>query len=451
MARIYINIEIQKREFDGRFLLALMAAERGHTVLMGYLKPLLRGGLLSPGIVLDKSLTPRKEKLKLMKELKDRGFLLTSIDEESGILGADYAPFAVKRYSDATLDLADAVFFWGPHDFAYMAQAYPRFAERFYITGNPRVDMWRPEMAPFFGVISPHPRPYILLPSNFGSIFSRDDLHVSIRRLRRMGYIREGGVEDSWEARTYRFWHEGIELGWEFIKAFRRLAGKFPEADFVVRPHPVEAPERWHELLAPNGNLLIRAEGSISPWIRHARGVINHGCTSSLEAALCGAPLVSYEVARSSNSELEYPKKLGRPAYSYDELENLVADMLHGRHSSTTEGDLTVLGTRLAALSGALASERIVDVWDKLDSEVLRSASLWAPGSGWRMHTLPHRVDLYSVMSRLGVSNKNWGTWKVGPFDLGAVLDLKALFTRALGRFQEIPVKLVGPRVLQVG
>jgi surface carbohydrate biosynthesis protein len=451
LARIYINIEIQKREFDGRFLLALMAAERGHTVILGYLKPLLRDGLLSPGIVLDKSLTPRPEKLSLMKGLKDRGFLVTSIDEESGLLGADYAPFAVQRYSEQSLGLADAVFFWGPFDHAYMKQAYPQFADRFHVTGNPRVDMWRPEMAAFFGNAAPNPRPYVLLPSNFSSIFGRDDLHVSIRRLRRMGYVKEGSIEDPWEARTYQFYHEGVLLGWEFIKSFRRLARRFPEADFIVRPHPTEAPQRWQDLLQPQGNLLIRSEGSISPWIRHARGVVNHGCTSALESALCGAPLIGYEATENSNPDLAFSKQLGEPAHSYEELENLVGRMLQGEHKSTTEADLRVLGTRLAALSGPFASERMVDIWDKLDNETLRRGGLWADGSGSRLSLLPHRVDAYTFMSRFGVKNKNWGSWKIPPFNLRSVLDIKSLFSRSLGRFQDLPVNILGPRILKIG
>ena len=32
---IYIKIEVKNREFEGRLLLALAAAERGHTVILG--------------------------------------------------------------------------------------------------------------------------------------------------------------------------------------------------------------------------------------------------------------------------------------------------------------------------------------------------------------------------------------------------------------------------------
>jgi surface carbohydrate biosynthesis protein len=451
LARIYINIEIQKREFDGRFLLALIAAERGHTVLLGNLKPLLRKGLLAPGIILDKSLTPRPEKLLMMKNSKERGFLVTSIDEESGILQGDYSAFAKKRYSEESLRLADAVFFWGPHDFGHMNEAFPAFRDRFHVTGNPRVDIWRSELTQYFSKANPNPRPYVLLPSNFSSIFSRDDLAVSIKRLCRMGYIEENAVGDAWEARTYRYWQEGVELGWEFITAFRRLARQFPALDFIVRPHPTESPDLWRQLLRPRENLSIKSEGSISPWIRHARVVVNHGCTSALETALSGVPLVSYEPAINHNSDLVFPKRLGLCARTYDELETAVSEVVCSKHRNTTSSDLAVLSTRLAAITGRFAAERIVDIWDALDNPLLRKGDLWSDEPGSRLRVMPYRVDAYKLLSMAGFGPQNWTSWKFPPFDQREVLEAKSLFVQTLRRFEKVPVSLLGPRIIRVG
>jgi surface carbohydrate biosynthesis protein len=449
LARIYIHIEIAKREFNGRFLLALMAAERGHTVLLGHLKPLVREGLLAPGIVHEKCLTPSHGKFSRWKPLKERGFLVTSIDEESGILGEDYGHFAQGRYSEGSLAIADAVFFWGAFDHDYMMRTFPKFADRYHVTGNPRVDMWRPEMKAFYGVNSPNPRPFVLLPANFGSIFGQDSLDVVIKRLRRIGYIKPESLEDIWEANTYRFWQEGVELGWEFIKAFRKLARRFPEADFVVRPHPTEAPERWRELLNPNGNLILRPEGSISPWIRHARAIVNHGCTSALESTLAGVPVVSYESVAISNPDLDYPRKFGVPARSYDELEAIVGSVLTDTHSNSARADMRLLGSRLEAIEGPFAAERIVDVWDKLDAEHLRGDQFWAPSS-W-LRSRPYCIDTSRLASLAGLSGKKRVRWKFPPFDIGTVLEAQSLFSQCLGRFSQIPVKLIGPRILKIG
>ena len=64
---IYLPIEVKVRELEGKTLLALTAAERGHTVIIGEKKDtinLAKKGILPPGIVHDKSLTPGEYKIK---------------------------------------------------------------------------------------------------------------------------------------------------------------------------------------------------------------------------------------------------------------------------------------------------------------------------------------------------------------------------------------------------
>ena len=68
---IYIPIEIKAREIEGRTLLALVAAERGHVVVLGGKEDTLglaRNGLLKPGIVHDQSLHPSPEKVAYLRE-----------------------------------------------------------------------------------------------------------------------------------------------------------------------------------------------------------------------------------------------------------------------------------------------------------------------------------------------------------------------------------------------
>ena len=57
---IYIHVESLSRELDSKLLLAILAATRGHHVLVSNLGGITRGissGILSPGIFHTKSLT----------------------------------------------------------------------------------------------------------------------------------------------------------------------------------------------------------------------------------------------------------------------------------------------------------------------------------------------------------------------------------------------------------
>ena len=71
---------------------------------------------MAPGIFHTKSLTPGEDKIQRHKELIDRGYMITSIDEEGNLNEHGYQTFAKQRYSNKTIEQASAVFGWGSED-----------------------------------------------------------------------------------------------------------------------------------------------------------------------------------------------------------------------------------------------------------------------------------------------------------------------------------------------
>ena len=69
---IYIVLEIKKREFNSRLLLSFESALKGNQVYLGNVMPLIQKGLLKPGIVHHKSITPSNNRISQMKFLKKR-------------------------------------------------------------------------------------------------------------------------------------------------------------------------------------------------------------------------------------------------------------------------------------------------------------------------------------------------------------------------------------------
>ena len=64
---VYLNVEISSRELDSKLLLAVLAAARGHQVVISSTEIIEKGlnkGWLPPGIFHTKSLTPGKSKIK---------------------------------------------------------------------------------------------------------------------------------------------------------------------------------------------------------------------------------------------------------------------------------------------------------------------------------------------------------------------------------------------------
>jgi hypothetical protein len=73
---IYIHVENVVRELDSKILLAILAASRGHQVIVSNLSSITRGvalRLLAPGIFHTKSLTPGEDKILRHQKLIDSG------------------------------------------------------------------------------------------------------------------------------------------------------------------------------------------------------------------------------------------------------------------------------------------------------------------------------------------------------------------------------------------
>ena len=83
---LYLHIEIFNREFESKLLIAMESASKGIKVYLGRLKPYLMRDFFVPGIILHKSITPSKFRLDELKDYKKKNFIVTSLDEEVGLV-----------------------------------------------------------------------------------------------------------------------------------------------------------------------------------------------------------------------------------------------------------------------------------------------------------------------------------------------------------------------------
>lgn len=368
---IYLPIEVKVREFEGKMLLALEAAERGHVVVIGEKKDtinLAKAGHLPPGIVHDKSLTPGDYKVKNFKDLKRHGHIITAQDEESGLLDESFDKFAKQRFSGDTLSLADRVFAWGNHDSNSLKKNYPDFADRIVTVGSPRVDFWREEFDPYFSLKENRERPYIFVASNFGFPIDENPFWNKVARLRKAGYFdRDPEMEQfMYENTAYQY-----RLLYHFIEAVRKLSKDFPDIDIVVRPHPVESIDAWKKLMGEYPNVIIERKGTISRWIRNALVLIHNGCTSALEAAVSNIPRIAYRPIP-NEIEREIPNNTSLHTFSYKELKEKVKDLIEtgsfNQWGEVVKRTEKIISERLASTKGKMAAEKIVDEWETLGS-----------------------------------------------------------------------------------
>jgi surface carbohydrate biosynthesis protein len=454
LTNLYLKVEIRSRELESRLLLALIAAERGHDVLVGDLRTLLSHRFwLAPGILHDNSLTPAPRKIRFHAALVAAGFRVTSQDEEHGLLQPSHDEFVAQRFGDRSLANAAAAFAWSTRDRDALLAAHPDHRDRIVVTGSPRVDLWRPELSGYHRAL-PAPgadpqRPILLFASNSGAT-NQNRFWVNLRE-QRPGYFR--GDDDVREFSQYDDHADEFRYLGQLVRAIRQAARAFPDAQLVVRPHPTEHDGAWEDLLGPMpDNVLISRRGELGRWVHRAAVLVHNGSTSAIEATTAGVPTVAF-VPDGWRGDL-LSNQLGRRAGDADELLTAVSSALAldrgaDRLSGWAEIDVaTTLHDRLAALEGPFAAERIVDTWDTLAVPGGRNR----PRVARWLATTHRRVGEVRALVRGDAQHRTRfdTSHKFPPLSTQDVAEIVTAYRTTLGRFEGVRVSLVGPRLVHV-
>ena len=460
---VYIVVEVAARELEARLLLGLAAAEAGHDVLLGDLDPRRDPAAMPPGLFHDKSLTPGQE-MERQAWLDGHGFLVTSQDEEHGLLQPDYTLFMERRFAPEALGRVDRVLTWGPHDDAALRAGRPEHEGRLRMTGSPRVDLWRPELDAHHRRAALHGiggRPFVLFANNVTHLLGMNRFTTMLAD-KRGKYV--AGTADPLE----RLWFDELVSQAErlphLVASVRTLSERFPDLVVVVRPHPVESVAAWRDLVGPLDNVHITKDGPISPWVRSATAVVHTGDTTGFEVAAGRLPLISLEPVDGVAVDLGHVTgRLGIRARDAAEVAEAVAAVRSGADLAmlVQPGADELLAARLAALDGPLAVDRIVDAWEELDAPTappMRTDAL-VPGALGRLEARARDLVRPGVHAAREVrrrmregadADRFVVAHKFPPMDHDALAATARSLSATLGRFDDVELRPVGPRLVQL-
>lgn len=326
---IFLNTEIAARELDSNLLTALVAASRGHRAFVFDQRnlPILSKYVFgNSGVFHTKSLHGDEGMTRIHSQLKQRGILLTALDQEAGLLQKDYGQFAKTRFSGPNLLLADKVFCWGPRDFEFLAKNFPDFSNKFVVTGSSRVDLWQPHFSSISGFSAKDMKsPYILFSSNFtANSFYR---HWEIHRGQMAGWPNSF---DELEEEFFAELSDSVLLQGHYLKLLRQISKNFPDLKVVVRPHPTEDVAAWETLVENVPNVSVRTEGSLISWVHGASVVIQTGCTAALEATVAGRPVITFLPFSLRTETVEFALAFGAKENSIKGVLGRIRRILHG-------------------------------------------------------------------------------------------------------------------------
>ncbi len=459
---LIIPVESQVRELDAKLLLSCLAIERGYQVILGsraYVH--FEIGSMPRGIYMAKSM--RRISDLMFRLIRKLGHDIVAWEEEA-LVHPPADVFYPLRLSPDTIRNVSHLFAWGPDNEALML-GYPELPDQLqiHVTGNPRGDMLRYELAPYFNkqvqkLRDTHGR-FILLNTNFtdvnpylpgiGLFAPTRDPH----KPRRLGQAGKG---------MPRSFAEGLEqhkqrILDDFLAMIPALEHAFPGVRIVIRPHPSEEHRIYHELATRCSNVVVSNEGNVLPWLLACELLVHNGCTTAAEAYVMGVPAVAYLKTFDERYDIDFqgmPNKLSQQCFGLDELTACIGHILAGKTASDSKDpDKEALIDRyIAARNGPFASERILDI---LDQQYRHPSSIPAPSLAGRLQAkflARLKADLTKLnMRRPGPNRQAYHDHRFPPITVSRLEEKIQGIGQVLGRFDKVEIRQRSEHVFHIG
>jgi surface carbohydrate biosynthesis protein len=370
---IYLVLEIAVRELYGHLLLAVLAASKGHQVVIGTNNDLWlykRMKLLPPGAYVVKNMNIPSQSEQIYRNFLNDGFDIYCHEAEASILWSDFEVF-LKEYcikSDQFFPFK-GVFCWGERDYIEYTKMFSGNSDVFHITGSPRVDLWSSKFLKFWERdYTEALKPYVLYISNNSWAVGKRHWTKFLAIQRDLELLNS---EEN-ERNLYKAIHKDILMVENAVFSLRELSRKNKNVNFIIRPHPMDNEVNWRDAVGEYENIHVIYKDSITAWITGATALIHNSCTSAIEAVIHGVPVISYVPAEISDV-LGIANKCGVKVYNHNELDYAVTDALTNSDEINNADDSNTLLTKLVSIDQKLASLKIVEAIEKGSNEIIHN------------------------------------------------------------------------------
>ena len=376
---LLIPVELQVRELDPKLLLACVAARRGFPSVIGPRREMhFHIPSFPKSIYLSKSLTSGSKNV--FRNLRRLGHQIVAWDEEA-LVHLPPESYYQRRLSAVSMQYINYLFAWG-EDNVKLWRKYPEMPSGLpiRITGNPRGDLLRTEMRGLYAhdvekIRKAHDN-FILMNTNFNQVNAYyPDMNILkppagpgvvpelSRRAIGMGMSRE--------------YAEGLTRHKQAIfEDFQRLIPvldqALPDHTIVIRPHPAENQEVYHNIANTCKRVRVTNEGNVVPWLIAAKALIHNGCTTGVEAYALGLPTITYRASINEyydNAFHRLPNQVSHECFNREQLQQTLTNILNGKlgHADSDERK-KIMERHLAAMKGPLACDRMVDIFEEINS-----------------------------------------------------------------------------------
>jgi surface carbohydrate biosynthesis protein len=447
---LLIPAETQSREFDAKLLLACVAAERGFRAIVGSrIHMHLAIARLPRGIYLAKDV--RRPSLRIFRILKSLGHAIAAWDEE-GLIFITPELYHRRRVHAPTLAMVELYCAWGRRS-GELIHTAPGYAGcPIELTGNPRIDLLRPELRAIFEPESAALRAkygdFVLVNTNFGRL-NHFNPALSLSPSAPGAAARRNLEPDDPPLEVWRHRERIMHAMERMVPA---LAGALPDHRIVVRPHPSENHERWRLAGAGLRNVAVVHEGPIAPWLLGASAVVHNGCTTGLEGRLLGRPVFAYRPDGIAGFDKDLPNRLSEEVTGLDDLiRRLGATVAAPSPVPLTREQAALLGDYIIALDGPLASDRIVDALEAFAARrPITAPGLERRAPAWLSATTRAMVKRINALRPGHKDSADFRDRRFPGVERATVEARLARFGALLGRFDGLRVRTLGRNLFEV-
>nr|WP_263326532.1 surface carbohydrate biosynthesis protein [Neobacillus sp. Marseille-Q6967] len=305
---LFIPVEIKLRELNAKLLLTYHALRRNYNVIIGEAHKIYENAAEFPkGILFSKGYTLNNMHRNFTA--KETGHILVELDEEG--LFEKESLILDLRTDEKLFSLIDHIYCWGKYHEGLLLKKFPQFKEKIFITGNPRFDLLRKKYRNLFGEevkkIREQYKDFILVNTRFSFYNTHNGFNPKEEELRKL------------------YDH--------FIILVRELSYKYPNLNFVVRPHPGESMDSYRRELDGCKNVFVVHSGNIIEWILASQLVIHNGCTTGIESFLVDKPVISYIPFESASIKEFLPDEISIKIPYISQIDSLIGYYISRRKS----------------------------------------------------------------------------------------------------------------------
>ncbi len=437
---LLLPIEAKCREFEAKIFLGCLAAERGYSVLLGHYGVVNRwSDCLPRGMILEKNISVRYRSW--LSKLRSSGYHLCVSDEESlGVFLDQERWFRIRMHGDMVA-LVDYVFAWSEENANLIRDEYPDQADKIVAAGTPRVDLLRRELRGLYDQEVARLRArfgrYLLMPSNFAPVINVRGDAYTVEQMWRHGYIKDSEGEQLF---VQGLNHSRSNLE-KLVSAFKRVRAEFPEHALVVRPHPIDRHEYWHEAVESIDNAHVVYDGSVTPWLLAADAIFHCGCSTGMEAKIMERCSVSYHPHLDRRFDNLPSTDIGPIAQSEDELVAFIRQAIDS--SGECKLDRADVDRYICSLDGKFAGEKMLDAIDKVTMQDVAMNLTWSNPRAVkvRLHEWYRERRMALRSQRADAKRRSEQKWPGASID--EVRSLVSSYNGMTGRFADVEVRQV--------